>query len=85
MTTYEIVGLRSYSFNDTNTGNLVEGSTFFCIYEDEYDDNVVGYKTLAFSLPKRRLGTYLPKIGDKLNISWADKKNYKVDGFQLVK
>lgn len=85
MTNYEIVGFRSYSFNDSNSGNLVEGTTFFCIYDDAFDDALNGYRTLAFSLPKRRMGTYLPKIGDKLNISWADKKNYKVDGFELVK
>lgn len=84
MTTYEIVGLRNYSFNDEKTNRTIEGTKFFCIYEDEYDDELDGYKTISFSIPKRKLNTYLPHIGDKLLVSWADKKNYKVDSIEHI-
>lgn len=84
MILYDVVGLKSYSFNDSVTGKNIQGTKFFCVYEDTNDQDCNGYKTISFNVSRFKLNTYLPQVGDKLYISWADKRNFKVDNIEHV-
>lgn len=84
MTTYEIIGIKQYSFSDSVSGRMITGTKLFCIYEDTIDVDTTGYKCISFNVSQSKIGTYLPQCGDKLHISWADKKNFKVDALEHV-
>lgn len=84
MMLYEIIGIKPYSFSDSVSGRMISGTKLYCIYEDATDSDCTGYKCISFNVSQFKIGTYLPQVGDKLRISWADKKNYKIDSIEHV-
>ena len=84
MTIYNIIGFRPYQFNDAASGRLISGTKFFCSYDDVEDTETKGSKTISFNCSAYKLGRYLPSIGDKVSISWADKKNFRVDEINKI-
>lgn len=84
MLTYEIVGIRKYSFSNQQTGQLVAGSTIYCTFEDPDQSDLNGMGTIDFNVSAAKLGTYLPQVGDRLFVSWADKRARRVDSVMPV-
>lgn len=49
--TLHVVGARRYSFNDRETGRLVEGVNVFYLSEDKTDENSCGQVPAKVTLP----------------------------------
>lgn len=84
MLTYEIVGIRKYQFNDDKSGRVVSGSTLYCTFTDPDISGLDGKGTIDFNISDAKLGRYFPAIGDQLFVSWADKRNRRVDAVMPV-
>lgn len=83
MLTYEIVGLSRYDFV-SNSGEHLMGYKIYCTQEDPSDTRLQGVTTTDFSISDSRLGRYMPTLGDRLFISWQDKKNRRVESIMPV-
>lgn len=84
MLTYEIVGIRKYAFTNQQNGQLVAGTTIYCTFEDPDMQDLNGLGTIDFNVSNAKLGTYLPSLGDRLFVSWADKRARRVDSIMPV-
>lgn len=63
----EIVGMRPYSFNDSKTGELIEGYTLFLQWTE---DKVNGICCEQCSVKADRLAGYVPQLGDKVRVGY---------------
>lgn len=81
MAEYEVVGFRSYSFNDKETGNKIDGVTVFCMAEEE---NVTGKVTEKFSMSQKKLSdiNWIPMVGDMVTPYY--NKYGKVDSVKVL-
>lgn len=61
----EVVGVRLYSFPDSQTGVLIEGAKVYLQWVEEGTD---GFCCFAGSISSTKLAGYVPQIGDKVVI-----------------
>lgn len=61
----ELVGYRKSAFTATDTGERISGYNLYLTYAD---GNIEGVGTERVFLSDKRLGGYLPRVGDQLEL-----------------
>lgn len=56
---YLLIGINSYAFTDSKTGQLVEGNNVHLINDTPQSKNFVGRETVKFSLSNDKLHMFL--------------------------
>ena len=79
----KIIGyqVKKYSFTDDKTGALIEGEGVN-LYVTSTRDNVVGEFCERIFVGQSKLGSYVPKVGDRIDIFY--NRFGKVDLVQKV-
>lgn len=60
-----IVGIRKYAFQDQRTGEYIEGYTLHLQWEEDDTEGICCEKV---SIQLKRLGGYVPVVGDQVRI-----------------
>lgn len=79
MDEFVVQGFRPYSFTTKETGELLEGTTVFCSFEDE---KITGSGVEKFSISNKKLGDFKLKVGQHIEAMY--NKYGKVDGLRLL-
>lgn len=77
---YTVQGFRPYSMTAKDTGELIEGMTVFCSFEDE---NITGSGVEKLSISKKKMGEFVPQIGQQIIPIY--NKYGKVEGISVPK
>ena len=79
MTVLTVEGTKPYFMTVPDTGEVKEGVTVFCSYEDE---KILGRGVEKFSISSEKLEGQKLEMGDRINVYY--NKYQKVDGVRLL-